>query len=80
MSGGNFNYAYETVGTFTYDLQYRLEAEPELYSQPVMDKLKEIERIANKTAKLMKEVEWLYSGDTGEMSFMNRVKEIEEKF
>jgi len=79
MSGGSFDYAYEKVVSFTNDLKESLENEPDFYSQLVVNKLKEIERIADKTAKLMKEVEWLYSGDTGEESFMERVKEIEEK-
>lgn len=79
MSGGSFDYAYEKVVSFANDLKESLENEPDFYSQLVVNKLKEIERIADKTAKLMKEVEWLYSGDTVEESFMERVREIEEK-
>jgi hypothetical protein len=32
--------------------------------------------MADITAKLMKEAEWFYSGDTGEESFVERVDEI----
>jgi hypothetical protein len=42
-----------------------------------IEKLKEIQVMADHTAALMREVEWLYSGDTGDESFMARVAEIE---
>ena len=86
MSGGSFNYAYGTVDQFADDLGVRLdefdkadefgdkryEFEPE-----TLAKLREIERLARYTARLMKEAEWLYSGDTSDASFMKRVGEIE---
>ena len=45
----------------------------------VAAKLAEIATLVDYAAKLAKEVEWLYSGDTGEETFMWRVAKIEEK-
>jgi hypothetical protein len=45
----------------------------------VAAKLAEIAALVDYAAKLAKEVEWLYSGDTGEETFMWRVAKIEEK-
>ena len=39
-------------------------------------KLEEISHLVDYAAKLAKEVEWLYSGDTGEDTFMERVEKI----
>jgi hypothetical protein len=39
--------------------------------------MEEISHIVDYAAKLAKEVEWLYSGDTGEETFMWRVQKIE---
>ena len=86
MSGGSFDYAYQKVERFADELAVRLDKcnkkndygeTPHLYSQPTLDKLREIESHARYTAKLMQEVEWLYSGDNGEESFIKGVEEIE---
>jgi hypothetical protein len=45
----------------------------------VAAKLAEIAALVDHAAKLAKEVEWLYSGDTGEDTFTERVAKIEEK-
>ncbi len=37
----------------------------------------EIVKDAKRTSALMREAEWLYSGDTSEDSFLRRVAEIE---
>jgi hypothetical protein len=42
-------------------------------------KLEEISHIVDHVAKLAREAEWLYSGDTGEDTFTERVARIEEK-
>ena len=84
MSGGSFNYAYTTVVYFCDDLENKIENNSTVnefyecygYTQDVIDKLKEIKNLAVTIASLMKEVEWLYSGDTGEETFMKRVKVI----
>lgn len=81
MSGGSFNYAYLRVDDFVSELKSRMEdamAITDLDSK-VDTKLIEIRKQAQKTADLMKEVEWLFSGDTGNETFLERVKQIEER-
>lgn len=85
MSGGSFNYSYNRVNEFVETLHERLEntqrrndwGELEnMFSPKTLVLLKEIELTAARTAKLMKEAEWLYSGDTGEDTFKERVDNI----
>lgn len=79
MSGGDFNYAYQTVEQFALELAHKLD-NPTAYYSTDPEVIKTLHRIgcdAIKTAALMKEVEWLYSGDIGSDTFMDRVKEIE---
>lgn len=86
MSGGSFDYAYGRVDQFADELGVRLDEHakkneygetPHDFEPTTREKLREIEVMARHTAKLMKEVEWLFSGDTGEASFMARVMEID---
>lgn len=84
MSGGSFDYAYSSVGDFADELSDKLsrnDVEEDGWKYgfelATIAKLREIEAIARKTAALMKEAEWLYSGDTGDESFMERVRHIE---
>lgn len=86
MSGGSFDYAYEKVNGFAYDLGEKLREfdrkdeygyQPNMYPPEVRAKLREIMYAAKTMSDLMREVEWLYSGNTGEDSFMRRVAEIE---
>lgn len=72
MSGGSFDYAYCRVNTFADELSEKLDSETE-FEPEVIGKLRMIESYSRKAAMLMKEAEWLYSGDTGEDSFMKRV-------
>jgi hypothetical protein len=50
-----------------------------IWEPAVAVKLAEIAAIVDHVAKLAREAEWLYSGDTGEDTFMERVARIEEK-
>ena len=89
MSGGHFDYAYLQPEMFADDLEKDiLRNDDELgdpplwsfkygYGQETIAKLTEIMKMARLVSKLMKEAEWLYSGDTGEESFARRVAEIE---
>ncbi len=43
----------------------------------MLAKLQAIAKDADRTANLMREAEWLYSGDTSEDDFLERVAEIE---
>jgi len=86
MSGGSFDYAYSGVQDFADELGMKLDNwnkkteygdTPYKFEPTTRAKLREIEALARKTAALMKEAEWLYSGDTGDESFMERVRQIE---
>jgi len=88
MSGGSFHYAYSRTAEFAEELSVRLDEcdikdeygyQPNLYEPATLAKLREIEALARYTAELMKEAEWLYSGDTSDESFMRRVAEIEKR-
>lgn len=80
MSGGSFYYAYMSVDQFADQLSVKLDESNEFDDQDVYNKLREIEQLARFTAKLMREAEWFYSGDTGEESFMKRVDLINREF
>jgi hypothetical protein len=81
MSGGSFDYAYSRVNTFAEELEQRIidrwkknqwGETPNDYSDAVIDRLREIHIEAKRFAEVMREVEWLYSGDIGEDTFMER--------
>lgn len=86
MSGGSFQYAYSHTRDFADKLADLLDDphgkdrdgyEKSPFPPAVLAKLAEIQRLAELCAKLMKEAEWLYSCDTGDDTFMERVAEIE---
>ena len=88
MSGGSFDYAYSRTDMFADELGLKIDQvdevnewgeKPYKFEPSTLAKLKEIEKLARYTAQLMKEAEWLYSGDTGDDSFMRRVAEIEKQ-
>lgn len=88
MSGGSFDYAYGHASNFACELGDKLENfdkvtewgdQPNLFPPEVLAKLREVQATVEHAAHLMKEVEWLYSGDTGSDTFMRRVAEIEVK-
>ena len=71
MSGGHYDYACFAIHDFadllardirTNDCDEQLPAE-------TLDRLKRAQQIARVAAKLAKEAEWLYSGDTGPDTF-----------
>ena len=78
MSGGSFNYAFCRVIEFVEELQRKIKyGRFRNYSPEVIAKLQGIAKDAERTAQLMREAEWLYSGDTSEDDFLERVAEIE---
>lgn len=86
MSGGHFDYAYSRVNMFCEDLEMEIVEQGKtvdgcqhlVLSEPVEKKLKEILKYCSRASEYMREAEWLYSGDTGDESFMERIKEIEK--
>ncbi len=87
MSGGSFNYEYSRMQDFADDLRERLTQQGQvvdgwkvgIWEPAVATKLAEIAELVDHVAKLAREAEWLYSGDTGEDTFTERVSKIEEK-
>ena len=87
MSGGSFEYAYYRTMQFADELRNKLQEQGkdpsgggwpnETWTTDVACKLSEIAAFADYVGVLMKEAEWLYSGDTGEDTFAQRVREIE---
>lgn len=89
MSGGEFDYAFCRVNDFAERLQVKLDTadevnewgyQPNKFLPATMLKLQEIEQLARYTSDLMREAEWLYSGDTGDDSFQQRVAKIEAEY
>jgi alanine-alpha-ketoisovalerate/valine-pyruvate aminotransferase len=91
MSGGHFNdcgYDYYKVAQFADELEEEIRnnnVEQEYGYTPnhepeVIEYLKEQVPKMRKMAEIMRHVDYLYSGDHGDDSFMERVKEVEEKY
>ena len=84
MSGGHFGYTYQRIANFVEELDASfLERDEEgelkyLFCSEVLAKIYEIRKNATKMAGFMREVEWLFSGDSGEETFMRAIKEIED--
>jgi hypothetical protein len=84
MSGGSFNYEYSRMHEFADDLRERLTQQGQVvdgwkigtWEPAVAAKLAESAALVDHAAKLAREAEWLYSGDTGEDTFMQRVAKI----
>lgn len=86
MSGGCFDFAYLRTTRFADELQVKLDCynwqdalgnAPYSFPPDVHAKLRDIERLARRTARLMRAAEWLCSGDTSEDSFMDEIRQIE---
>ena len=79
MSGGEFQYAFTTVNQFVDDLDEKLNDPEWVFSPKVKKKLGQILKQAIFFSETMRQVEWLYSGDTGEDTFLERIKTIEKE-
>jgi hypothetical protein len=91
MSGGHFNdngYIYYRVYEFADELESAIQNNDRVddpdyysprYSKEVIGYLKPKVEEIRKMAKLMKEIDYLYSGDHGEDSFMRIVRGMENK-
>ena len=89
MSGGHFNgYIYHQVSQFAYELEEEIQNnnKPDEYgyvkdyAPEVIEYLEEQVHFIHKMADIMRHIDYLYSGDHGEDSFMNRVMEVERKY
>ena len=87
MSGGSFDYACYRAMQFAEYLRNKLQEQGKdpsgegwpntTWDTDVACKLAEIAAFADYVGALMKEAEWLYSGDTGPDTFSERVQYIE---
>jgi regulator of sirC expression with transglutaminase-like and TPR domain len=89
MSGGFFgDYCYFQVSQFARDLEEEIKNNSMKddcgyytgYSKKTIEYLKEQVHYIHKIADIMYHIDRLYSGDHGEDSFMERVKEVEDKY
>lgn len=87
MSGGSFDYAYERPARFANELRNKLREQGKdprsegwpapVWNTDVACALSKIAAFADYVSALMKEAEWLYSGDTSEDTFAERLRQIE---
>lgn len=89
MSGGHFgDYIYYRVAQFADDLENEIErnfVEDEYgwcteFGGKTIDYLKEQIKHIQKTAEIMRAIDYLYSGDYGEDSFAERISQIEKEY
>ena len=91
MSGGHFGdcgYDYYKVAQFADELEVEIQNndKPDEYqyapnlSPETLKYLRKQLIPMRKMAEIMRHIDYLYSGDHGEDSFMERVKEVENKY
>ena len=87
MSGGHFgDYDYYKVQQFADELEVEIQNnnKPDEYgyapnfSPETIKYLRKQLRQMRKMAEIMRHIDYLYSGDHGDDSFMDRVKEVEK--
>lgn len=81
MSGGHFNYAYSIINCLAEDLQHEIDINSEQdesahLSNETIDILKKCQEMLDRAGRLAREVEWLYSGDLSQESFLKFIKPI----
>ena len=79
MSGGHFDYSYLRVHQFADELERDLRGDKDWVQGFGPEVLAELELIVNRAremALVMKEVEWLFSGDTGSDTFIAEIRAI----
>ncbi len=91
MSGGHFNdcgYEYYKVSQFADELEEEIRHNSDQdefgyannYSQETLEYLEEQVHYMHKLAEIMRHIDYLYSGDHGEDTFMKQVQEVERKY
>lgn len=80
MSGGHYEYKYSVIASLAEEMQTDIDNNNtpndmgyvENLRTEVIERIQACQKLLEKAAKLSKECEWLYSGDTGEDTFMER--------
>ena len=90
MSGGHFgDYDYYKVAQFADELEVEIQNNNKKldeyeyahnFSPETIRYLRKQLRLMRKVSEIMRHIDYLYSGDHGDDSFMERVKEVEEKY
>lgn len=88
MSGGSFDYNCFRISQFSEELLNKIARNNDKdeygysynYEPATLNKLIEAAKIIKVAGELAKEIEWLYSRDTGEETFEKRFNEIITKF
>ena len=91
MSGGHFGdcgYDYYKVAQFADELEVEIQDKDKKdeygccynFSPEVIEYLLEQLPKMRKMAEIMRHIDYLYSGDHGDDTFMERVKEVEVKY
>jgi hypothetical protein len=91
MSGGHFGYGCFKISQFADDLQHEIDQNDDTsvdqwgsqrgrgFDKTTIDKIQQAQRVIAYAAALAKELEWLYSDDTGPESFVAAVNDITDK-
>jgi hypothetical protein len=88
MSGGSFDYAYYKISDFGDSLEAKLLAyDPDDWNTEFVKSLdpstvallKQIAKEAQTLGPKARAVEWLFSGDYGEQTFLDVISKIEQK-
>jgi len=80
MSGGAFDYDCFRVSSFAEELKNKLDENEIMFLEETEKLLRDIQRMLEVAGAVAKEVEWLYSGDTGEETFTARIKDIDSRY
>ena len=88
MSGGEFDYNCFKISQFAEELQHKIETNLNKddygysynMSDEVLEKLKAAQKLIELAGKLAREIEWLYSGDHGEESFVRLYDKIMKEY
>ena len=80
MSGGSLDYVYYKVQNAVDDMIKEISDNPDWYEGETLELIKNTITFANITAKMLKEVEWLFSGDNGDKSFCRNMNDIADKY
>ena len=75
MSGGHFNYFHYKLGTFAEKLKDIMEDEEYCLSPEIITEVKNAINKSNELAVYARRIDWLISGDDGEETFLERLKE-----
>lgn len=84
MSGSHFDYGCFRISQFAEELEHEIKINKVVgeygdatnFSSKTISILKMVQTIILEAGNLAKEVEWLYSGDTGEENFSEAVVKI----